>query len=57
MSRHWNPDEDVARVRSRAKRQRLPEGAVAGLVLVAGACIGLSILLYNVAGPRDVFTP
>lgn len=69
MSRHWNPDEDLARihdalakersarVRVRAVKARWPEGATAGLILVATACIGLSVLLYRIGGPRDVFAP
>jgi hypothetical protein len=68
MSRHWNPDEDLARIhdalaRERAARVRVrtakrwPEGATAGLILVATACIGLSVLLYRIGGPRDVFGP
>ena len=77
MSKHWRPDEDVARARfgagrrlrsldefilpefvgrmQRAKRQRLPEGAKAGLILLAAACLGLGIGLYQAFGPRDVF--
>ena len=32
-----------------------PEGATAGILLVAAACLALSATLYQVAGPRDVF--
>lgn len=32
-----------------------PQGAIAGILLVAAACIGFSLMLYHVAGPRDVF--
>jgi hypothetical protein len=38
-----------------ARRQSWPLGATAGILLVAGACLGLSMTLYHVAGPRDVF--
>lgn len=52
MSRHWKPEREF--VPLRAKR-RWPEGATAGLMLVAAACLGLAVVLYQVAGPRDVF--
>jgi hypothetical protein len=32
-----------------------PEGATVGILLVAAACLALSLTLYQVAGPRDVF--
>lgn len=57
MSKHWKPDGDAVRilpVGERAKK-RWPEGATVGLALVAAACIGLAAVLYQVAGPRDVF--
>ena len=63
MAKHWNPEDDLARMREvRAKQSRTvgprwPEGATAGLVLVAAGCLGLALLLYQVAGPRDVFGP
>ena len=38
-----------------AWRQSWPQGATAGILLVAAVCIGLSMTLYHVAGPRDVF--
>ena len=41
----------------RAKRQRLPEGGAAGLLLVAAASVGVAIALYQVLGPRDVVAP
>ena len=34
---------------------RLPDGAKVGLALLAAACIGAAIGLYELAGPRDVF--
>ena len=44
------------RVQAIAKaRATWPEGATAGLLLVAAACLGLSMTLYHIAGPRDVF--
>ena len=57
MSKHWKPDEDLVRALERRETSRWPEGATAGLVLVATACVGLAVLLYKVAGPRDVFGP
>ena len=36
-------------------RASWPEGATAGLLLIAVACLGLSMTLYHIAGPRDVF--
>ena len=55
MSRHWNPDEDVARVRSATPKPRWPEGATAGVTLVAVSCLALAVLLYKLAGPRNIF--
>ena len=40
---------------SASARKSWPDGATAGLVLVAAACIALSLTLYQLAGPRDVF--
>jgi hypothetical protein len=57
MSKHWKPDEELVRALERRENSRWPEGATAGLVLVATACVGLAVLLYKVAGPRDVFGP
>ncbi len=31
-----------------------PKGATAGVVLVAALCLAVGVLLYLVAGPRDV---
>jgi hypothetical protein len=36
-------------------RQSELSGAVVGLVLVATACAGLCLMLYQVTGPRDTF--
>ena len=32
-----------------------PQGATAGVLIVAAACLAVSLTLYHVAGPRDVF--
>jgi hypothetical protein len=39
----------------RLRQHRLPDGAKVGLALLAAACIGAAIGLYEVAGPSDVF--
>ncbi len=70
MSGHWRPDEDVIRARTggaervrspqvaaptrRAKRERLPEGAKPGLLLVAALSLGLGLAVDQLLGPRDV---
>jgi Na+/H+-translocating membrane pyrophosphatase len=38
-----------------ARKASWPEGATAGILLVAAACLAVSLTLYHVAGPRDVF--
>ena len=40
-----------------ASRTRLswPEGATAGILIVAAACLGVSATVYHIAGPRNVF--
>ena len=55
MSRHWNPDEELALARSAPARPRLPAASVVGLAMTAAACVGLAVLLYRLAGPRDIF--
>jgi hypothetical protein len=55
VSKHWNPDDAIDEARGRLHKVRLPEGAWAGLTLVALACLGTAILLYRLAGPRDPF--
>ena len=55
MSKHWSPDEEVARVNGARPRPSWPEGATVGLIMIAGACFGLAALLYRLAGPRDIF--
>jgi hypothetical protein len=53
MSKHWKPDEDILRAVRRT--HRLPPGATIALMLLAAACVGAAIGLYEVAGPRVVF--
>ena len=55
MSRHWNPDEELARARRTAARRRLPAESITGLAMVAAACVATAVLLYKLAGPRDIF--
>ena len=57
VSRHWKPEGEIARIVPVADRarKRWPEGATAGLILVAAACLGVAAALYHVAGPSDVF--
>jgi hypothetical protein len=57
MSRHWNPEGEIARVRVASAKLRWPKGATAGLMLVAVACVGAALVAYRLGGPRDVFTP
>jgi hypothetical protein len=57
MGKHWNPDEELVRALERREKSRWPDGATAGLVLVGAACLGIAVLLYHVAGPKDVFGP
>jgi len=59
VSKHWKPESDSARWLQvdgcvPPKKQPWPEGATAGLVLVAAACLAVGVVLYQVAGPRDV---
>lgn len=57
MSKHWNPEAELSSVRKSRPARAWPKGATAGLVLVAVSCAGLAVLLYQLAGPRDVFAP
>lgn len=60
MSKHWQPGDGrrwIAADESARTRKGWPKGATAGLVLVAVSCAGLAVLLYQLAGPRDVFAP
>ena len=58
MSRHWNPDEELARciAADEAARQarKWPEGATVGLLMVAVSCMAVGLTLFQFAGPRDV---
>jgi hypothetical protein len=60
MSKPWNPQDELLRVRedrdSRAQSgPRWPDGATAGLVMLGLGCFAVAMLLYRLAGPRDVF--
>jgi hypothetical protein len=59
VSKHWNPRGDLDRIipAERGRRAAWPAGATAGVVLVAACCIGAAVVLYHLAGPRDVFVP
>ena len=57
--KHWNPDGDSAHWLTAEtyapppKGKPWPEGATAGLLMVAAACLAVGALLYQVAGPRQ----
>ena len=56
---HWNPEDDLARCLgaeevARPRKASWPEGATAGLLLVAACCLVVGGALYRFAGPRDV---
>jgi hypothetical protein len=58
MSKHWKPDAERVRwlpAESYAppRNKSWPEGATAGLILVAAACLAVGALLYQVAGPPN----
>jgi len=57
VSKHWHPDEELllARNAPAQPRPRLPAASLVGLAVVAAACVGAAILLYRLAGPRDIF--
>lgn len=57
VSRHWNPEGEIARAREARIKPVWPAGATAGLVVVAAACVGLAVVLYQLAGPSDAFAP
>ena len=59
MGRYWDPDEELARriaaeELARAQKRPWPDGAVAGLVLVAATCLAVGMALYQFAGPSPV---
>jgi hypothetical protein len=53
--KNHRPENQGARACAPARRASWPEGATAGILLVAAACLGLSMTLYELAAPRDVF--
>jgi hypothetical protein len=55
VNRHWKNEERHSPAYARARKASWPEGATAGLLLVAAACFGVSATIYHLAGPRDVF--
>lgn len=70
MSKPWRPDEEAGPLRDRDSRgwarlkrewreetseRRIPSNALPALVLLAASCLGAAILLYELAGPIDVF--
>lgn len=57
MSRHWDPTDELVRVRETRPKPAWPRGATAGLVLFGLGCVGVAMLLYRVAGPRDIVGP
>lgn len=58
MSRHWNPEEELARFGAEETVPRgeraWPDGATAGLLMVSVCCLALGAVIYQFAGPRDV---
>ena len=57
MSKHWNLRSEPAPVRATPARQSWPAGATAGLAVVAACCVGVAVVLYQLAGPSNSFTP
>jgi hypothetical protein len=55
MNRHGKNEELHSPALARTRKATWPEGATAGILLVAAACFGVSATIYHVAGPRDVF--
>ena len=57
--KHWKPDGDSAHWLTAdayappPKGKSWPQGATAGLLMVAAACLAVGALLYQVAGPRQ----
>jgi hypothetical protein len=46
---------DHPRPVAEARKASWPQGATAGLLLIAALCLCVATTLYQVAGPRDVF--
>jgi hypothetical protein len=57
VSKHWKPEHPPARARENEPSKSWPEGATAGLLLVAAICAGVAYAFYQAAGPNDVFAP
>jgi negative regulator of sigma E activity len=55
VSKHWNPQGEVARARKAPVKHAWPASATVGVVLVAAACLAVGVIVYQVAGPRDSF--
>jgi len=55
MKRFREAQAPQAKALAKRRKGQWPDGATAGLLLIAGACFGLSMTLYQIAGPRDVF--
>jgi hypothetical protein len=55
VSRHWNPEDDLAQAREERRRAAWPHGATAGLALIAVGCIGVAAIAYWAAAPRHSF--
>ena len=54
MSKHWNPEEELALARKARAKKPWPPGTIGGIALVAAACLAFCAVLYQVAGPRQV---
>ena len=50
-----NTDRSNRGARAQSRKAPWPQGATAGILLVAAACLGISLTLYHLAGPRDAF--
>lgn len=55
MSAHWSPNDDLERVRDPRARPAIPAASAVGLAMVAASCVAVAMLLYRLAGPRDIF--
>jgi hypothetical protein len=55
MSAHWNPHDELARDRPTRDRPHIPAASAVGLAMVAATCLSVAVLLYRLAGPRDIF--
>ena len=55
VSKHWSPENEIARIRKARVTHSWPAGATVGVVLVAAACLAVGVVVYQMAGPRDSF--